>query len=407
MTILSLDTQRDIFNAAMSSIHYIAFEMKCETADVIAIINARREADITGEVPRDIAPASHSPETATENAPDPAQAGETRNSPAPNPVQDTLAPPPSGGPDASDAAQSDEAGEVIAPPKVASPAPMKRGRYKSKHETMNNRVRAAYEANPGITSRQLAAVMGEDIRRVQDALARIRLPVRRPNAQEMSAILAASKGETTKQRILALIAAEPDLLREQVAERVNVRHQYVLRVCRMAGVRCPPLTKNALQPTAKPKRMPYAGAEPDDDPPPVAIEARFTPSGWVATPAPRPARPEARKAPLTASEIAAIEARRREEAERVAKAIRPEPPREPDAAPKIVQPKSRAKFFRMKDKATGLYLHWSAEQMTNDVAQAWRGTAAQVQGCKRAYAAMAAKLMVVTANDAPKSAGWM
>lgn len=159
MTILSLSAKRNIRNAALSALHYIAYESECEVSDILVLLteppradapvaqtaplptvqssqagvdavaspatdlNAPDEQAVAGEGSPAPDPAFHSPETADENAPGLAHAGEGPTSPAPNPDAD----PPPERPGASDASlPSDEAGEVPPTKHGASPAPIRK-----------------------------------------------------------------------------------------------------------------------------------------------------------------------------------------------------------------------------------------------------------------------------------------
>lgn len=46
--ILSLDTQRDIRNAALSALHYIAFDQHCEVSDILALLSTTSHTSISG-----------------------------------------------------------------------------------------------------------------------------------------------------------------------------------------------------------------------------------------------------------------------------------------------------------------------------------------------------------------------
>jgi hypothetical protein len=227
------------------------------------------------------------------------------------------------------------------------------------------RVKAAHEAHPDFTSRQLAEHMGENVRRVQDAIARIRLPVRRPNTQEMSAILSASKGITTKQQILDLVATEPALSRQQVADRFGVKHQYVLRVCRVAGVSCPPLADDASQPGRAFARFPYAGQDDGDDAPAEVVEAIIPPRARVDTERPAPARPEARQSVLRQSS-------------------EPMPPRQPSAS---ILARVRKRHEQKPNWTAGMLAKELG--LPHDMAQAALD-----------------QIKAVAADDQPKMAGW-
>lgn len=383
MTILSLDTQRDIRNAAMSALHYIAFEMKCEVSDVIATLPMNSPETATQstaasvseprsgqptpgkDASRTVPQASHADnreavtgphresgetnsgatggrqlqpalrtgvapgavDTHPENAAPVPQAGEPRNSPAPNPDQGQPSPPPSAVPNASEP-PSDAAGE--AQPLSASPAPIKR---------------------------------------------------------------------TKKSLVADCHAAHPDWTSGQIAEALGLTRNAV----------CGHLSALGIKLERKPTYQKNGNAAPAEP-----TEAVLTPSGRVDTTEPVPAAPEAPPAALRPSDVEALQARGRAYAERVAKAIRPLPAVEAPA-PKPAMRKPASKFVRLHDKTTGLYLGSSIASPDGELVMMqkgrdtlpylWRGTREQLKAVRAKFPSTFS-LHAVAVEDQAKMAGW-
>lgn len=440
MTILSLDTQRDIRNAALSALHYIAFEMHCDVPDIIALITTPSQpdpkqaapsaatapgADTGGEEPS-ILPATPSPEPQPTSTP----AVQAQNVELSSKVLDgpshslpgaeravDRAPVPSEGEEAG------KSGEV-----AASPASPPRGRP----ETTRAQVVRVHHENPDWPSKLISEHLSisEDAVRATASRKKLKLvswwdyqraeaakkaagliapaqPETPPAVAAEPAIVAPAppalpaqaKKATLQDRIVAVRLEHPDWPYRVVAKHLGAPKNSVQAYASVLGFTWPSQAEwdAAQAPVPKPPTLadrikahladhPDATLKELSD----ALGVKQTSVGWAAS----KAGIELRK--YTAEERA--EATRRGIAAKAKTAApvegadmaRPgkvalDTENEPLDAPRVIK-RPKGQRIRLRQKlGSGKYLHMGGEGLVDSKVYAWIGTSAQLEALRARF----------------------
>jgi hypothetical protein len=218
--ILPAHTQRDIRNAALSALHYIAFDQKCEVADIIALITPSQPGETSS---------AHAPAAQTDGE---AQSSSLPTSPSvePTPEQATECAPYRGSAEAPKETASDE-GE-------SNDSPSAR-----RHASTDNRD-GALAADLGTTQREDGASPARSSEQESQPARSRREKAAAPRdeaaaGKSAEALASAALRITDTQRLRDCVAEHPDWPASKIAEATGIRRNHIYGLAKSAKIKLP------------------------------------------------------------------------------------------------------------------------------------------------------------------------